>query len=274
MDICNVMTSARFRKVDDLLAFISIYDDKRRLRLLTALLRRNRQLIEGKVCVEAGSGFGLLSAVMAELGAKKVYAVEQNPHLAAIAENNLRHHHNVEVIQEAIQDWEPEEEIDLLFHEFYGQLLYDEDLCALERLKFTPKHVIPDGGTLYLGLGFSQRLCDEVVRPSILEHLRGVLVSGLFAEEKLDFSIPVLRWTWGTGLEHLPVEIEQLHGDVLAFGVALTHHGKEVARAVQCPNWSLVWTPRVSDRFRFRFEENESSMDCYFDWLEKEASEK
>ncbi len=85
MDILNRVSARRFRDVDNLLAFISIYDDVRRTRSFRSLLRANARLIQGAVCVEGGCGLGILSIEMARLGARKVYAVEHNPLLAQIA---------------------------------------------------------------------------------------------------------------------------------------------------------------------------------------------
>jgi hypothetical protein len=85
MDIMNHLPRRRFREIDDLLAFISIYDDTRRTRALRALLRRHRQEIQGAVCVEGGAGLGLFAIEMARLGARRVFAVEQNPLLAKLA---------------------------------------------------------------------------------------------------------------------------------------------------------------------------------------------
>jgi len=42
---------------------------------------------------------------------------------------------------------------------------------------------------------------------------------------------------------------------------------------VQCPNWSVVWTPRGGDRFGLTFEEGRNTMETYFEWLESPAEE-
>ena len=82
MDILNRISPRHFRTVDDLLAFISIYDDTRRTRAYKQLLWRNRNSIRGAVCVEGGAGLGLFSVEMARQGARRVYAVEHNKLLA------------------------------------------------------------------------------------------------------------------------------------------------------------------------------------------------
>lgn len=60
MDILNVLPEAAFAALDDLLAFISIYDDRARTRAYLRLLRAHREAIAGAVCVDAGCGRGTL----------------------------------------------------------------------------------------------------------------------------------------------------------------------------------------------------------------------
>jgi len=253
--------------VDDLLAFVSIYDDEERTRRFLRLLRENKKHIEGRVCVEAGCGFGILSEELARLGAKRVYAVEQNPLLVQIARHRLERYRNVVVVWEPIQRFEPPEPVDLLVHEFYGQLLYDEDLYALESLRFTPDVVMPDGGLLLGGVVDSTYYLDDVVSPEVLRQLQGVLVSGLFEEQLTEVTFPVLRWQFGQGLEKVTTNIRGQEGDLVCFGLEITHQGQPVASAGICENWAYVWTPRAGDRFDFTFEMGEGMMECEFRWI-------
>jgi predicted RNA methylase len=89
MDMLNKLPRRRFEEIDELLAFVSIYDDHGRMRALKSLLRANARLIRGALCVEGGCGLGALSIEMAELGARKVYAVEQNLLLAKLAQKRV-----------------------------------------------------------------------------------------------------------------------------------------------------------------------------------------
>ncbi len=268
MDIMNSLPEERYREVDDLLAFISIYEDQERTRRLLQLIRDHRGSIEGKICVEAGAGFGIFSAEMARLGAKRVYAVEQNPLLAELAYRRLRDFDNVQVVNLPIQEFEPQVEVDLLFHELYGQLLYDEDLFALEQLTFQPEQVIPDSGVLMAGVISSADYVDPSVTPEVLDLLGGVLVSGMFDEKLTELSFPVLRWEYGRWLSHLPIDLSGQEGDLLCFGLRIEHEGKVICEAGMCPNWSYVWTPRTGDRFQLRFERQNDVMECFFEWLE------
>jgi len=88
MDILNRVSPQRFRAVGDLLAFISIYEGTKRTRAFRSLLRANAKIIRGSVCVEAGWGLGIFSIEMARLGARKVYAVEQNPLLTGVVSSD------------------------------------------------------------------------------------------------------------------------------------------------------------------------------------------
>ncbi|MDZ7359179.1 MAG: hypothetical protein ONB46_00420 [candidate division KSB1 bacterium] len=272
MDILNHLSSWRFRKVDDLLAFISIYDDTQRTRAFRALLRAHQKHIRGAVCAEGGCGLALLAVEMAKLGARQVYAVEQNPLLAKLARQGVsllpkNISRRIEVIEAPLQEFRPPEKIDVLAHEFYGQLLYDEDLWALEKLKFQPNLVLPDGGELLAGVVSSQRYLDRVINKDLLKFLEGVLVAGLF-EEKLDeLQFPVLRWKFGQGLRQIKNRLGARKGDLLCFGVAVTHRGRRICEAGRCPNWSYVWTPRCGNQFAFEFRPAAAGRTCYFRWL-------
>jgi len=273
MDILNELSPRRFREVDDLLAFISIYDDARRTRSYRSLLRSNANLVRDAVCVEGGCGLGLFAAELARLGARKVYAVEQNPLLANLArERFLRLPNNlsrrIELVELPLQQFRPPEHINLLVHEFYGQLLYDEDLWALDHLRFHPDAVLPDGGELRAGPVPSLLYRDRVVTPSLIEKLDGVLVSGLFEGESADLRKTVLRWNFGRGLAPVKHNLERLKGDLLCLGLVVTHNGRAVCKAGECSNWSHVWTKRSGNEIvlKFRRAGGGAGMNCRFGW--------
>jgi hypothetical protein len=272
MDILNTLPRRRFEEVDDLLAFISIYDDRRRTRLLKSLLRANNRAIHDAVCVEGGCGLGELSIEMARLGARKVYAVEQNALLAKLVQQRIRAlpkdiGGRIEVVEGALQQFRPVEHINVLVHEFYGQLLYDEDLWVLGHLKFTPDIVLPDGGELRAGVGSSRDYGDDVVSPGVLQQLDGVLVSGLYEEKLTERTKPVLRWTFAKGLAPVPHSFAGLQGDLVCFGLVVTHNGKKICEAGACPNWSYVWTLRKANKMSFRFRRTARGAECLFRWV-------
>jgi|WetSurMetagenome_2_1015567.scaffolds.fasta_scaffold274893_2 hypothetical protein len=273
MDILNQISAGRFREVDDLLAFISIYDDARRTRSYRSLLRSNARLIRDAICVEGGCGLGLFAAELARLGARKVYAVEQNPLLANLARERFRRlpgnlSRRIELIELPLQQFRPTEHVHLLVHEFYGQLLYDEDLWVLDHLKFQPDVVIPDGGELRAGPLSSLLYRDRIVNTEVIEKLDGVLVSGLFEGESTDLRQPVLRWEFGEGLSAVRHGFQSTKGDLLCMGLVVTHKGKRVCEAGQSSNWSHVWTKRSGNEvfLRFRRAGDGSGMNCRFGW--------
>ena len=270
MDILNRLPESRHNEVDELLTFVSIYDDEDRTRAYEAMLRRHRDLIEGKVVLEAGCGLGLFSAEMARLGARRVYAVEINPLLHSLAAETVRDHPNVTLVQSDIRSFDPPEPVDLLVHDFFGQMLYDEDLHVLGGLKFEPGHVLPDRALLRYGWARADTFCDEVVTPSVLRKLEGALVSGLFDdEESYRFFRTAAEWTHPGGLQ---MHVNDLHGvgkptDVLYFGLEVYDGEHIVGRSGCSANWSYVFTPRAGDRFTVGYEWNGRFMEAVFHWV-------
>ncbi len=271
MDILNHLPQKRFEQIDELLAFISIYEDDRRAEAYRALLQAHAAEIRDRVCVEGGCGLGLFAEEMARLGARKVYAVEQNPLLAALARRRFQQlsadiSRRIELVESPLEQFRPPQPVDVLVHEFYGQLLYDEDLWVLEQLLFHPRLVLPDGGELLAGVVSASDYVDEVVSAEVLQSLKGVLVSGLFEERLTELQFPVLRWQFGQGLKQITETLPDTSGDLLCFGLQITHRGEPVCQAGECPNWAYVWTPRVGRRFRFRFQPTARGATCHFRW--------
>jgi SAM-dependent methyltransferase len=256
MDVLNKLSPKRFYEIDSFLAFLSIYEDKARERAYLGLLRAHRDAIRGAVCVEAGSGLGVMSAEMAKLGAKKVYAVEVNPELYELSRSRLAGFPNVEVVKADIRDFEPREGIDVLVHEFYGQLLYDEDLYLLGELAFEPRLVLPDSGTLLCGTASVSEWDDDILDGEAIKRFDSVIVSGLFDEEGTRPGIEVLNWSAREGIDaEKRVSLKGRKGDLLYFGMEVRHAGKLVCRSGVCDNWSLGWTWRKGDEFSFGFNE-------------------
>lgn len=267
MDIMNELPDDQFARIDDLLAFVSIYDDEQRTAAYMAMLEAERESIKGAVCVEAGCGFGLIAEKCAQLGAQRVYAVEMNPHLAMIARRNLSSYANVRVIEQDIRRFMPPEKIDLLVQEFFGQLLFDEDLYTLQKLSFTPQAVLPHRAVLKYALVNSNDYVDDVVTPQVMGQLKGALISGLFEWQNLQPNGQVLQWT----REHFPkkatVDISGQPGDLLCFYLEIFHRDQMICRTGECSNWSPVWTPRAGDVFTFRFKPGKRGTAVYFDWV-------
>jgi SAM-dependent methyltransferase len=269
MDIVNRLPEPRYSEVDDFLAFVSIYDDGERTAGYVEMLRRNADVIRGRVTLEAGCGFGVIAAEMARLGARRVYAVEVNPLMQGIAAENLAEIPAIELVKSDIEAFSPEEPVDLLVHDFFGPMLYDEDLLVLDRLPFSVGRVLPDRGRLVCGCARSADLCDDVVTPSVLSRLEGVLVSGLFDDdERFDLPLTAAEWSADGGLSIGDVDLaaSRSDGDVLVFGVEIYDGRRVVGRSGPSSNWSYVFTPRRGDRFELGYEHNGRFMETVFGW--------
>ncbi|MCS7083023.1 MAG: class I SAM-dependent methyltransferase [Bacteroidetes bacterium] len=266
MDILNYLPPKRFAEYDDFLTFISIYDDRRREWAYKRLLRRHRDRIRGAVCLEAGCGLGIFSAYLARLGARRVYAVESNPLLYGLARERLRTFPQVRVLRADLRDFEAPEPIDVLVHDLYGQLLYDEDLHVLSQLPIRPRLVLPNGGRLLVGTVRAALIADRTVSLDVLSRLDGLLVSGLFAERGLRPQRQLCRWRFGETLSYIHGNLEGLEGEVVFFAMEVLHDELPICRAGECPNWSYVWTWRRADRFWLRFEPDKRGMRVRFGW--------
>ena len=268
MDIMNRIPQKRYEETDDLLAFISIYDDDLRFRAYRRLLNAHHAHIRNRICVEAGCGLGIFAEHMARLGARKVYAVEINAHLCDLARERLRGVGNIEVIHADISDFRPPEYVDVLVHEYYGQLLFDEELFLLERLRFRPGLILPDGGALRCGVTEVAGFDDPVVGPLLLQKLDGVLVSGLLDEGGIPLLRDVARFEAGVmPQEQFVCEIADLPGDLLYFGVEVQHQGHTICRAGRSSNWAFSWTYRSGNRFSVSFPMGERSPEVDFQWI-------
>ncbi len=272
MDILNVLPEGTFAALDDLLTFISIYDDRARTQAYLRLLRAHRQAIAGAVCVDAGCGMGYFAEAMVRLGARRVYAVEANPYLYALAADRLTAYPEVVCVHQPIQDFEPEESVDVLVHEFFGPLLYDEDVHVLEALRFRPRLVLPDRAVLMGGLTWIEAVADETVTPAVVRQLKGALVSGLFDEGTLPLQFPVACWRFGKAEREVVCDLSGREGDLLYLGLQIYHGDRLICQAGRCENWPYVWTPRAGDRFRLRFVPVERGTDVYFAWEEVERN--
>ncbi len=266
MDIINELDENRFNKIDDLLAFISIYDDENRTNAYLEMLTQNKAYIENAVCVEAGCGFGILSEHMSKLGAKQVYAVETNIKMYQIAKKRLEKYDNVTVIHSDIQSFVPPEPVAVLVQELFGQMLYDEDILSLEKLQFKPSKVFPDHAILRGGCIDSKILKDDVIDKNVLEQLDGALVSGLFDDEDIELDFTVIEWKFGKPVFNTVCDISKYKGDVLYFGLEILNDNQPICQAGICDNWSYVWTPRTGNRFELSFQQMDRGTAVYFNW--------
>ncbi len=264
----NYLPEGRFEAIDDLLAFISIYDDQNRTEAYYKLLEENAGLIKDAVCADLGAGLGIMSRKMLELGAAKVYLVEKNPYMFELAQKTLAGYDNVIFINEDIRDFVPPEKIAVAVHEFYGQLLFDEELILLDNLHWQPEHLLPDGGKLLGGIMKVTDFDDEIITPEVLKKLEGVLVSGLFDEEGIApfFEIASFRYGQHRQSYSFNCKLPDAEGDLLYMALVITHQGKEICRAGICDNWSYVWTHKSGHEFDITFEQQERGTEVFFSW--------
>lgn len=267
MDIMNDLAEKDLYEIDDLLAFVSIYDDDKRTQAYFDLFDKNSDLIRDSVCVEAGCGFGVMAERLAQLGARKVYAVEANQHLYDIAQQRLQSYDNVKVIFADIRHFVPPEAVHILVHDFFGQLLFDEDLYVLNEITFKPNIILPNQAWLNLAVLSADDYVDACVTPMVLEKLKGVLVSGLFDVGDVRPQKRIMRWQPGHESFQAKVDIHNFRGDLLCFGLEIWHDDSFVCRAGECDNWSLVWTPRAGEQFFLKFTPAARGTLVRFRWL-------
>jgi hypothetical protein len=257
----------------DFLGFIAIYEDRKRTAAYERLMKEHRALFDGALVVEAGAGFGLFSKKAIELGARKVYSVEVNRYMASILRKRVKTEKKITVVKKDIAFFKPRERAcDVLLHELFGPLVYDESLHALTRLSFKPKTVMPNEARLNYRLFKFADVVDEFVDREVLEELRGALVADLFeypneqrmtaatrragkdqAESASVFGT-ALEWSFEKGLRSREVDLSRRSGDLVCFFLEILHNGKHVLSALECSNWPLVWTVRSSDRFAITFK--------------------
>ncbi len=250
----------------ELLAFLSVYDDEERIRKYLEILEEEK--LEGKTVVELGAGFGYFSAFAAEKGAKRVYAVERNPEIFIILKKRLEKYENAFAIKKDALKFKPKEEIDLLIHDFYGPLLYDESLYVLDYLKFRPKKVVPNGGVLKCGTLRLKDIEDPTVDIDVILRFKNVLVADMFDfYTKPENEFLVAKWEFGKGLEIFNVEVPK-DGEVLIFWIEILHNGRFVCSSYDCRNWPLVFTYNEGGRFSLSFKWRGDYSEVYFRWLE------
>jgi len=256
MDIYSYIPDEDYAVYDGFLSFLGMYEDRRRITNYRRCMKRYRHRIKNGVVIEAGAGFGIFTEYMLKLGAKKVYAVEENELMIKILKNKFRDNAQVVVVEGLIEDFEPDEKIDFLVHDFWGALLYDENLISLERLKFSPGIIFPNRGELRYGVFDLEAFNDKIITREILDILEGILVSDLIPTRELPLDRIAYTWSASEGLRKIDSKLPQ-KGDVLVFGIKIFHDGDEVCRTHFCYNWPYIWTKKTGRKFNLEFFERE-----------------
>jgi type I protein arginine methyltransferase len=91
----------------------------------------HRNVQQGDVVLDLGTGTGLLAFMASRAGARKVYAVEHSDFIE-VAREIARHNGftNIEFVQANSREFTPPEPIDVVLHEQMGDELFNENLLA------------------------------------------------------------------------------------------------------------------------------------------------
>jgi Ribosomal RNA adenine dimethylase len=268
VELFNELSGKRELDVKDFLTFIPIYESKRRTKTLSALLKRHRKQIVGKVVMEAGAGRGIFSRLMAEIGAKEVLAVEQSEVLYEILGSTVENHPTVQCHLSDIREFDPADPVALLFHELYGPLVLDETILALRELRFEPGLILPDGGRLWaMPISEAEILAkDSQYEPLWADSLEGTLISNLVKGIPFVPKWKVFDWDVTSAQTIFEFELPE-ECDFLAFCGEITHQGKRVLNMWWTHNWPVIYTPVAGKRFRLRFKYAGGYTRVYFDWI-------
>lgn len=90
-----------------------------------------RQVRQGDVVLDLGTGTGVLAMMASAAGAKKVYAVDHSEFIE-VAREIAAHNGfaNIEFVQASSRDFSPPEPIDLVVHEQMGDDLFNENMLT------------------------------------------------------------------------------------------------------------------------------------------------
>jgi len=269
MEILNYFPEKKLSELFDFLGFVSIYEDRERTKNYFKMMEAARKKFAGAVVVEAGAGFGEFTEKAVKMGAKKAYAVEINKYMHGVLAKKFAGSKHVKVVKKDITEFVPPGfHADVLIHDLFGPLMYDESLFALGELKFDVATVMPNGARVVMALLDSKKFTDEVVTPDVLGELRGALVADLFEPYTGRYPYEVCSWSSSEGIKHSDISLAGKKGDLLVFCLEIYHDQKFVCSARESTNWPIVWTPRAGDRFRLRFKRDGIYCNPVFEWIE------
>lgn len=266
LEIVNQLKSKQFSELDNFLTFLGIYEDARRTASFKKALIQNKELIKNKVCVEAGAGLGEIAQIILDLGAKKLFCVEENPYCCRQLKKRFAAEPRAIVINKRIEEFRPKEAIDFLFQELYGPLLLDENLLALEKLRFRPKIVFPNQGYLLMEAVKLEGLKDETIDKKILASLKAVLITDLFPNFKFRNPGRILKWEFSKKTKKLKIKPPAC-GEILAFGMEIWHDAERICGTQDCRNWPYVFTPNQPSSFELSFKTRNFYTETKFKWL-------
>lgn len=268
MQILSKHSLKKLSELEDFLGFVGMYDDQNRIESYNKLIEDNKIHFQNGIFVEAGAGFGHFTKKAMECGASRAYAIEINKYMAQILKKNLKKYTDkTKIIINDIEKVEIKETVDVLLHDFFGPLLYDENLYSLHKLKFNVKKVIPNEGRLVAACIDSHKVCDNTITKDVLKKLKNVLVGDLFEPINEKFDLNVAKWTYSNDIEIYEVDITEKNGDLIVFQIEIFNDGKKICDSYQCQNWMQVWTPRNGNKFKIQYKKNRHFMEPSIIWL-------
>lgn len=128
----------------------NMLEDARRTGAYHRGITRNRSDFAGKTVLDVGAGSGILSLFAAQAGARKVYAVDENPTESArmlVAANGLEG--RIELIQSRLADLELDERVDVIISEPWGFFLFHERM--VEAFVLARDRFLKPGGRMFPG---------------------------------------------------------------------------------------------------------------------------
>lgn len=140
-----------FKSYEELDIHQIMLSDKKRVLTYKNAIFNMKEKFKDKIVMDVGAGSGILSIFCAQVGAKKVYAVEASI-LANIIEqvsieNNLQD--KIEVIHNKVEDIQPDslEKIDIIVSEWMGFYLVHEGM--LDSILFARDNFLREDGLLF-----------------------------------------------------------------------------------------------------------------------------
>lgn len=144
----EAVDNAYFEAYDELAIHALMLGDSPRVSAYAAAIRAHRPSLEGKIVLDVGAGSGILSLLAAQHGgAKKVYAVEAVPGMAAMAEQLVARNglsHVVTVVQGRAEEIMLPEKVDVIISEWMGFYLVHESMLE-SVLIARDRWLAPDG---------------------------------------------------------------------------------------------------------------------------------
>ncbi|CAG5055657.1 unnamed protein product [Parnassius apollo] len=148
-----------FMSYEDLEIHRLMLEDTSRTEMYRKVINDNRKYFNNKVIMDVGCGTGILSLFCAQVGAKKVYAVEAS-NIANIAKEIVKENNFVdiiEVIHSKVEDvvLPNNEKVDAIISEWMGFYLLHEgmlDSVLAARDKFLKKdgEMFPESAAIYV----------------------------------------------------------------------------------------------------------------------------